>query len=65
MKQNSWYRIALNWTPKGKGPMNSVLFVSPFISSIFFSESALKVFLVFKFFKKISVFSKSGRSNQA
>ena len=30
-----------------KGPMNSVLPVGPFVSSIFFSKPALKVFLIF------------------
>ena len=38
------YRIILNWTPEGKGPTNSVLSVSPFVSSILFSESALRIF---------------------
>ena len=37
----------LNWIPKGKGPMNSVLSVSPFFSSIFFSESTLRIFTIF------------------
>ena len=39
--------IILNWTPDGKDPMNSVLPVSPFVSSIFFSESALRILVIF------------------
>ena len=46
-KRSSWRRITLNWTPEGKGPMNSVFSVRPFVSSIFFSESALRIFLIF------------------
>ena len=73
-KRSSWHRIILNGTPKEKGPMNSVLPVSPFVSSIFFSESALKTFLMFcinlgdnmgqkrtltKFFKYFGIFPKT------
>ena len=43
----SWCRIILKWTPERKGSMNSVLSVSPFVSGIFFSESALRIFLIF------------------
>ena len=39
--------IILNWTPDGKDPMNSVLSVIPFVSSIFFSKSALRLFVIF------------------
>ena len=39
--------IILNWTHEEKDPMSSLLFVSLFISSIFFSESVLRVFLIF------------------
>ena len=59
--------------------MNSVFYVSPFVSSIFFSEFALKIFLIFyinladntglkmtqtECFKKISFFLKSGEKGQ-
>ena len=33
-KRCSWHRIILNWTFEGKGPMSSVLSVSPFVSPL-------------------------------
>ena len=39
--------IILNGTSDEKGPMNSVFSVSPLVSNIFFSESALRIFLIF------------------
>ena len=59
--------------------MNSVLSLSPFVGSIYFSESALKILMIScmnsadnmgqkmtytGFFKKISIFLKPGKRNQ-
>ena len=40
-------RIISTWTHEEKNPMSSLLFVRLFISSIFFSESVVRVFLIF------------------
>ena len=40
-------RIISNWTHEEKDPTSSLLFVRLFISSIFFSESVVRVFLIF------------------
>ena len=44
-KPSSWCRDLLNWTPKGKGPMNSVLVES--LEESFFFENAVYVFFYF------------------
>ena len=43
-KPSRWCRVVFKLDPEGKGPMNSVLSVSPFVRSIFFLRMHSTVF---------------------